>query len=421
MEKIIKQAKKLFKNPLAKGTLIIFAGNLLINLFNYLFHVLTGRLLGPEKYAVIASLISLFYIISFPSGIINTIVVRKTAILSSKKDFGSIKTIFKFLLKKIALFNLLFLIVFFLLQQPIANFLKIENSFLVFLLALTFAFSLLAVLGGAILQGLLKFLHYSFLNNLSAFLRIVLTVLAIIWGFNTVGVMWGMVLSGLFGFLLSFYFLKFIFAEKDTKHTFHLQSYFSTIWVVIAFLGMNLLINGDVMLVKHFFPSFEAGLYAALATMGKVVFFASSSVSTVLLPLASKKKETGISSKKELLFSQLVIFLMSLGLVIVYFLKPELVIKIFYGRDYFRVAPYLGLMGIYFLFYNLAYLFLNFFIAVQQKKVLLLPFFFALSQVVLIFFFHQTFYQILTIMISMAALLFLSFSLYYLRNEKARV
>lgn len=420
MAKILARSKKLLNHPLAKGGLIVFIGNFLANIFNYLFHLLTGRLLKPEKYSVIASLISLFYVISFPSGIINTIVTRKTASLAAKKDWGSIKTVFKFLLKNVAFFNLLLLAAFFPLQRPVARFLKIEEHFLVFLLALTFALSLLSTVVLAVLQGLLKFFRYSFLNALTSLLRVCLATGAILLGLNIAGVMWSMVATSLISFFISIYFLKFIFAVKETKRGFHFQSYFSTFWVVVAFLGMSLLINGDVMLVKHFFPSFEAGLYAALATMGKVVFFASSSISTVFLPWVATKKEIGVSSKRELFFSQLVIFLISSGLVIVYFLKPELMITIFYGRDYLRVAPYLGLMGIYFLFYNLAYLFLNFFIAIQQKKVLVLPLVFAFGQVSLIYFFHKTFYQILTVMISMAALLFLSFSLYYLRSEKIK-
>ncbi len=420
MAKILARSKKLLDHPLAKGGLIVFTGNFLANIFNYLFHLLTGRLLKPEKYSVIASLISLFYVISFPSGIINTVVTRKTAVLAAKKDWGSIKTVFKFLLKNVAVFNLLLLAAFLLLQRPIAGFLKIEEHFLVFLLALTLALSLLSTVVLAVLQGLLRFFRYSFLNALTSLLRVCLAMAAILLGLNTAGVMWSLVVTSLVSFFISIYFLKFIFAEKETKRTFRFQSYFSTFWVVIAFLGMNLLINGDVMLVKHFFPSFEAGLYAALATMGKVVFFASSSISTVFLPWATTKKETGISTRKDLRLSQGIIFLISAVLVAAYWLMPELMIKLFYGRDYFAIAPYMGLMAVYFLFYNLAYLFVNFFIAVQQKQVLVLPLVFASAQVSLIYFFHQSFYQVLTVMVTTAALLFLSFSLYYLRSEKIK-
>lgn len=421
MQKISPYFKKLLDHPLTKGSLVVFGGSLLANFLNYLFHLLTGRMLGPERYATIASLISLFYVISFPSSIISTIVARKVAQLSARNDLISIKSVFKFLLKNIFYFNLAIVLGFFIFQAPIAQFLKIKDSFLVFLLGLSFALSLFSVVGSATLQGLLKFFSFSFIAAFVAFLRDVLAVLAIILGLDVLGVLWGMVFTNLVGFLLVLSFLKFIFREREVKKSFPLKTYLATLWVVAALFGMSLMINVDVMLVKHFFSSFEAGLYAALATMGKVVFFASSSVSTVLLPLASQKREAGGSVKKELRLSQFLVFLLSFCLTVVYFSIPKLIINLFYGPNYYSVMPYLGLIGVYFLFYNLSYLFVNFFVSLQKKKILLIPLFYAFLQVVLIFLFHQSFYQVLYILIATAALLFFSFSLYYLRYGKEKL
>lgn len=420
MAKILSFSKKLLANPLAKSSIIVFIGSLFANFFNYLFHLLTGRLLGPEKYAVIAALISLFYVISFPLSIINTLVTRKVAALSAKNDLASIKGVFKLLLQNIFYLALLITFGFFLFQSPIAKFLRIENAFLVFLLGLSFVFSLLTIVGMAILQGLLKFISFSFINVFVAFLRDFFAVLAIILGFGVFGVMSGMALAGFIYFLSSIYFLKFLFKEKEVKKEFHFQTYLSFVWVVTALFGMSLMINSDVMLVKHYFPSLEAGLYASLATMGKVVFFASSSVGTVLLPLATKKNAAGFSAKKELMIALTLVFLMSICLVIGYFAFPKLVISLFYGERYFRIAPYLGLMAIYFLFYNLSYLLVQFFISLQKKRILLVPVFFALLQISLIRIFHQNFYEVLYVLILTGALLFFTFSLYCLRHAKWR-
>lgn len=420
MPKIISNFKKLLKNPLTRGSLIVFIGSLLSNFFNYFFHLLTGRMLGPEKYAIIAALISLFYVISFPLGIINTLVTRKVAALSAKNDLGSIKGVYLFLLKNVAYFVLLIVFAFLIFQSPIAKFLKIERSFLIVLLGLTYCFNLLAILGLAVLQGLLKFIRLSFINTFTALLRDIFAVLAIIVGWGVFGVMSGMVLASLLGFLSCLYFLKFLFKEKEKKRQYRFSVFLSFIWVVAAHFGMSSMINADVMLIKHYFPDLEAGLYASLATMGKVVFFASSSVGTVFLPLATKKKAAGFSSQKELIIALVMVFLMSICLVIGYFAFPKLVISLFYGERYFRIAPYLGLMGIYFLFYNLSYLLVQFFISLQKKHVLLFPLFFALLQIGLIRTFHQNFYEVLYVMILTVALLFLTFSLYCLRHVKRK-
>lgn len=412
MQKIASGIKKLLKHPLAKGSFIVFCGSFLANFFNYLFHLLTGRLMGPENYAIIASLISLFYVINFPSTIINTIVVRKVASLSVKNDLASVKMVFKYLLKRVFYLDLLILLFFFVFRFQIANFLKIRDSFLVFLLGLTFSFSLLSVVGLATMQGLLKFKSFSFLTSFISFLRDLATIMAIFLSFGVLGVMWGMVGTAFISFLLSIFLLRFIFRAKNIYKKFYFRTYFSMIWVIAALLGTSLMINSDVMLVKHFFPSYEAGLYAALSTMGKVIFFASSSVGIVLLPLATKKNEAGLSAKKELITSQVLVGLLSLILILIYFLFPRIVVNLFYGPKYFAISPYLGLIGIYFLFYNLSYLLANFYISLHQKKILLFPLFFACLQISLIFLFHRSFYQVLKVMIFTSSLLFLTFSVY---------
>lgn len=412
---------KFLKHELIRGSAFVFAGSLFSNFFNYLFHLITGRMLGPERYAIVASLISLLYVISFPSGIIAAVTTRKMASLFAKKDFAAIKGVFKFLLKKVFYLNLMIVFSFLIFQDAIADFLKIENSFLVFLLGMSFVLSLFSIVSLATLQGLFKFLSFSLVNTLSSVLRDVFAFLAIVFNFGVLGVMWGMVLTGFIGFLFSFYPLRPLFSFKEKVHRAHFQSYFSTFWVAAALLGIGLMLNSDVILVKHFFPEFEAGLYAALATMGKVVFFASSSIGTVLLPLATKKKESGVSPKKELLFAQTLVFLMSFAIFIFYLLFPKFTVKLFYGESYLLVAPYLWLIALYFLFYNLSYLFVNFFISLRGEKILLLPSFFAVLQIGLIFVFHNSFYQVISILILTASLLFLSFLIYYLRHEKIKI
>lgn len=411
---------KILKHELIRGSAFVFAGSLFSNFFNYLFHLLTGRMLGPEKYAIIASLISLLYVISFPSGIIGAVMTRKVAALFAKKDFEAIHGVFKFLLKKVFFLNLIIVLAFLIFQDVIADFLKIENPFLVFLLGLSFALSIFSIMSLAALQGLLKFLSFSILNTFTSLLRDIFALLAIIFNFGVLGIMWGMVLNGIVSFTLSLYPLRPLFSFKEKVYRAHFQSYFSTFWVAAALFGTGLMLNSDVILVKHFFPNFEAGLYAALATMGKVVFFASSSIGTVLLPLATKKKESGGSPKKELLFAQTLVFLMSFAIFIFYLLFPKFTVKLFYGESYLLVAPYLWLIALYFLFYNLSYLFVSFFISLRGEKILLLPSFFAVLQIGLIFVFHQSFYQVISILILTASLLFLSFLIYYLRYEKIK-
>jgi O-antigen/teichoic acid export membrane protein len=56
---------------------------------------------------------------------------------------------------------------------------------------------------------------------------------------------------------------------------------------VLYFVGQVILSNLDILLVKHFFPAAEAGIYAAVALVGRVVFMLSWSVVSSMFPVTA--------------------------------------------------------------------------------------------------------------------------------------
>jgi O-antigen/teichoic acid export membrane protein len=58
---------------------------------------------------------------------------------------------------------------------------------------------------------------------------------------------------------------------------------------VLYFVGQVILSNLDILLVKHFFPPAEAGIYAAVALVGRVVFMLSWSVVSSMFPISASR------------------------------------------------------------------------------------------------------------------------------------
>ena len=56
---------------------------------------------------------------------------------------------------------------------------------------------------------------------------------------------------------------------------------------VLYFVGQVILSNLDILLVKHFFLPSEAGIYAAIALVGRVVFMLSWSVVSSMFPVSA--------------------------------------------------------------------------------------------------------------------------------------
>ncbi len=56
---------------------------------------------------------------------------------------------------------------------------------------------------------------------------------------------------------------------------------------ILYFIGQVILSNLDILLVKHFFPPAQAGIYAAVALVGRVVFMLSWSVVSSMFPITA--------------------------------------------------------------------------------------------------------------------------------------
>jgi O-antigen/teichoic acid export membrane protein len=56
---------------------------------------------------------------------------------------------------------------------------------------------------------------------------------------------------------------------------------------ILYFIGQVILSNLDILLVKHFFPPAEAGIYAAIALVGRVVFMVSWAVVSSMFPVSA--------------------------------------------------------------------------------------------------------------------------------------
>ena len=116
---------KILKNDLLKSGMIFLIGSLTRNVFNYLYHLFTGRLLGPEQYGVLGSLFAIIYVVTFTSGTFNKVISKFSAEFKGKKQHDFIKYLVKRALTKLLMYGAIILMVYFLVSPLIARFLKI--------------------------------------------------------------------------------------------------------------------------------------------------------------------------------------------------------------------------------------------------------------------------------------------------------
>lgn len=396
--------KKILNHPLFSGSVIMVGGNLAANGVNYLYHILMGRTLGPVNYGVLASIFSILYLISVIPTSASIAIVK---FISSAKSSEEVSLIY-FSVRKITQKLSWILALSFLAVSPlISKFLNINSFWDVSLVAPVIFLSLMTVVNQATAQGLLHFFGNAGPNIVSAVVKLGLGLPLVLLGWSVFGAMVGVVTGGLLAFFYSIYFLKkYITSYKDGKYNLVKMGKYSLPVVIQAF-AFTSLFSTDVILVKHFLSPLDAGLYGALSTLGKIIFFATSPIAATMFPIVSGRKSRGESFTKVLFVSFGLTFLISILIVAFYLIFPNIAIGVLYGASYLVATKWLPWMGFFILFYSLSYFLVNYLLSIGDTKSVAFAIAAAILQVPAIWIFHVNILQVIQICLGLSVVLFL--------------
>ena len=115
---------------------------------------------------------------------------------------------------------------------------------------------------------------------------------------------------------------------------------------IVFFVGQVLISNTDILLVKHFFTPESAGLYAAVALVGRVVYFASWMVVSAMFPISAGAKQEE-STKNILAVPILFVLTLTGGFILVLSAFPEVVLHLVFGRMFTAGAGLDSLLALY--------------------------------------------------------------------------
>src|SRR3990167_8890496 len=267
---MIKKSLSLLSHPLLSGSVVMIFGTNFVNVLNYLYHLIMGRLLGPSFYGELAALFSLVGILGIVTLALNTVIVKY---ISSTNGDLERKGLVRWFTNKILIFSLALFVLVVLLSPIIASFLKINNPILVISVAVVAVFSLLVVVNKAVLQGLLRFNETVAIILTENGLKLILGVVFVYLGFSVGGAMLGLAICAILGWLLSKSFIKGLAGSKEeiSPDAKSIVDYF--VPVFLQAVAVTSLYSTDLIFVKHFFDPHDAGIYAATSTLGKIIFF----------------------------------------------------------------------------------------------------------------------------------------------------
>ncbi|MCX8092986.1 MAG: oligosaccharide flippase family protein [Candidatus Goldbacteria bacterium] len=412
------------KDNLIKDSFILFIASSIVNISNFVFHMIATRNLKPEDYGILATLLGIIMVISMPCAALQMSIVKKTSILKAKNLVAGISNLFREMSKWLIIIGFSVFLIFIIFADIIRSFFNINDKRLIYILGFVILIYFMLPVVRGILQGLQKFIGYGINMITDAIFRLLFLILFIYFGFGVYGALSTTFFSGVCAYIIGiFMIIKIIrYKSKEMEKIMFFKDIIGyALPVLFSFFAFSLLGYIDLFMVKHFYPEDKAGLYAVTSIIGKAFLFFPSAVVMVLFPKVSEHYELKINPKKMLYKSLFLTALLSfIGIIFCYFF-PEFVLWLLTGGGkYYAIKEIVKIFGIAILPLVLLNVIINYNLAIHNYTFIFIVYLGIILYAVILWFFHSTFYTVLSVLFIMN-LLILIFSIITIELNQRKV
>lgn len=410
--RIMSKIFKLFNSSI-KDPMLFWTASMVANVLNWVFNLQAGRILTKEDFATLSVFLSLQYLSTVPANALSTTISRFTAFYSQKREREKHFFFFRQYWWLAWCLGILLVTAFIILRESIQTFFSIDSSNLIlFFSFLLIPLFLLAFEKGT-LSGQLAFIWLGVLVIVEA-----LTKVLIIFFADNLGIPYlNLAVLALPVSIFVAWFVGLIvtrsyhplpagksnneFKSHEVKETYNFLSN-----SFLAGLGVVLIYSLDVLLIKHYFPPNEAGVFSTLSLLGKMLFFGAGSLIGLLIPLTAKDIAKNLSGRKPFLILLSVVSAIGLTIWFSYLMIPQTVVKILLTERGYVALPYLTKYSLAMLFLVLAVCFSTYNLAKKNYLPSRLIILAAIFEAGLIVLFHNSLHQVVDIILITMGTLF---------------
>jgi len=274
------QKAKTLQARIVSGSVVLLSGSGVTTGINLAYNIVVARFLGPKGFGhatVVYTILTLISAVTLSFQIISAKVVAQQCSAEGKS------AVYRGFHKGAWACGILVALVLLLFQRGIADYLKLPDPTLVALLAIGAAFYVPLGSRRGYIQGTYGFRRLAANLVLEGAIRLAGSFALIVCGLGVQGVIAANAGAVAIAYLA--------IAPKVTARVANpLRSSYAlreTFQAMVFFSGQVLINNCDIVLVKHFFAAREAGIYAVVAMVGRVIFAFSSAVVNSMFPLVA--------------------------------------------------------------------------------------------------------------------------------------
>lgn len=327
--------------------ILVFGSSMVLNVAGFVFHAVASRKLGVAEYGALYALISLYSLAAMPVLIFAPVIAKFAAEFRALHDERHVRGLAEMIGRTFAIVGVGYIVIAVVFARPFGAFLHVAPWGIV-LVGLLSAAGIFTSAARSLAQGTHDF--WSFARSTVA------------EGVGKVAILFAFALSGLtllksvVGFLLGLVVgsllivVPFVarFKKVDALPVvFDWPRIIQTTWGAAALAATSAIIGfADVVLVKHFFPAHEAGLYSAASLGGKILLYFVGFVPAVLIPHATDRFARGERTRETVWGALAFVAIAGCVGVIAYRLLGIYLLHALVGKEFDAALPLLVSYGI---------------------------------------------------------------------------
>ncbi len=320
---------------IVSGSFILLTGSGLATILNFIYNVAIARFLGPDGFGdatVVYTLLTLLSAVTLSFQIVSAKIVAQQKTVDGKYSG------YRGFHQGAWVCGAATALGLFLLRGEISSYLNLPSPHLVSLLAFGVAFYVPLGSRRGYLQGAFGFRRLAGSLVLEGAARLGGSLLMILLGQGVAGVIAANSAAVAVAYLAinperGLTLAPVLRLPRALREMFQALVFYS---------GQMLINNSDIVLVKHFFLADQAGLYAAVAMVGRVVFSLSSAVVNSMFPLVAGTRD---EERKDLtVIATSLLLVLGIGVILALGLRfaPDRIWTMFFGAK-FHIAGVHGL------------------------------------------------------------------------------
>lgn len=329
------------RDPLARNAVVLTVFTLVANAANYLTNIVFGRLLSPVGYGELTALLALSVLIAIPTGAAQTIIAERVAVLQSRGDHEGLRWTIRYALGHVAGIGAMVAVGYLALTPLVIRVLDLRHPGPALALVPLVALSFIQPVQLGLLQGLGRFGALGSALLALAGSRIAFGAAWVLAGGGAGAAIGGQALGMAVVLLACLIATRRFVATRGAsaaRDGLRRRPTPRTISATLAFIGFATLANLDIVVAKIRLDPHDAGLYAALTTVGKIAVFLPSAVAFAVVPAAARAREEGRDPRRELVRSAVLVGAAAACVVIPVSVLPGTTVRRMFGEDYADAA-----------------------------------------------------------------------------------